>query len=196
MHGKLKFNVFKCLAFCIRKIHAHCMNPVTTFHAIQILVITASPWYVCGCIVDIPVLQFFFFAIAFFKYVCWFEGLVNINTCSDVSKLSLALLCVISFSSSNEDGIMSSLLVLTILLVPIYGFPFIPDCTTPDMHDHVSQHLSVLALSKYSNCFLAQTDEFSSNYSPVTPCCTPFFRFFDFIVETKETVIQSLLWFF
>ena len=43
-------------------------------------------WHICSTI---------FSAIAFFKCVCRFEGVANVHICSDVSKLSLTLLCVI-----------------------------------------------------------------------------------------------------
>ena len=48
MHGTSKCNVLECLVFCIRKTHAHCMDPVTTLHAILILVITANRQYNIG----------------------------------------------------------------------------------------------------------------------------------------------------
>ena len=84
---------------------------------------TVCLWF--GCITDIPVLHYHyysFFVIAFFKYVCRFEGVANVRTSSTVSKLSLTLLCVI-FSSPKEYCRASYLLVQTIFLVPRSGFP-------------------------------------------------------------------------
>ena len=86
---------------------------------------TVCLWF--GCITDISVLQVqFFLSLLFFKYVCHFAGVVNVLTCSAVSKLSLMLPCMI-LSSPKEDRRASSLFVQIIFLVPRSSFPSFPD---------------------------------------------------------------------
>ena len=157
-------------------------------------------WHICSTI---------FSAIAFFKCVCRFEGVANVHICSDVSKLSLTLLCVILVWYNMRNHV-SQHLALTLQSIQPFSRLFNRSAVYSTVRQSIQPFGRLFNRSAvYSTVrpsirpfgrlfdrfgrlfdrFLARVAGFPSNCSPIAPRGTTFFLFFDLLAWTKEIII-------